>query len=336
MIRGCARIGTTFASCGEGGAPAGSFAASAMAAPVPGTARRRTTSATAPGRPKACRRPRATRTDGRQNRRDEKLGDQGCGGREVRCDDHRPAPRVQDLPQRGVHTRRGLARDGPVEGHLGASRPAHRGSSSRNPSKASRPARIRPSQSSSPARRIHDGAGDPREPLRESAGMPSPTLSPDPGETASRHPTIGDPGPVKTGVTQRSRPDARPAGGHEHPLSGGFAVIGDGILTSCASRALVLPTGSSQGRHGTTEGRAEEGRMNGRTDIQNGQVEFERAAAIDPLREPQHSSASTHGASDGEQLGTLRARLTATGSATVTEGSSNPRLDGTRHIPVAP
>ena len=75
--------------------------------------------------------------------------------------------------------------------------------------------------------------------------------------------------------------------------------------------------------------------MDGSTDIERGQVGFVRAAAVDPLPEPQHSWASSQGASDGEQLDALRAGLSATASATVTEDTSNPRLVGTRHAAVA-
>ncbi len=76
--------------------------------------------------------------------------------------------------------------------------------------------------------------------------------------------------------------------------------------------------------------------MDGRTDIQNAQVEFERAAVIDPSSELQHSRAASDGASDCEQLDAVRATLTATASAGVADSSSSPRLAETRHIPLAP
>ena len=76
--------------------------------------------------------------------------------------------------------------------------------------------------------------------------------------------------------------------------------------------------------------------MDGSTGIQHGEVEFERAAPIGAVREPQHSSAAWVNPGQGGQLEALRARLTATESSTIVEDRSGPRLDRTRHAALAP
>ena len=76
--------------------------------------------------------------------------------------------------------------------------------------------------------------------------------------------------------------------------------------------------------------------MDGGTDIQRGKTEFERAAAVDRSREPQHSLVFSEDAGDGERLDALRARLTPEAPELVAASSSSPRLVETRHIALTP